>query len=165
MAEEQTPDAPPEGDQEQQGKETFDADYVQKLRAEAAKYRTQAKENSSAAQRLAELEEASKSESQKQAERLAAAEARVKEFETREQVSAWAAEVVDGTPIPASALRGSTREELEAHFEQLKALIPETPATPPGLPGPYVPNAGKTPTTPLNGDPLLDALKSKLGIS
>ena len=51
--------------------ETFDADYVAKLRKEAAKYRTEAKANADAAKKLAEIEEANKSEQQKQAERLA----------------------------------------------------------------------------------------------
>lgn len=65
---------PPEGTEQQAEGKTFDADYVEKLRKEAAKYRTEAKANSEAAKRLAEIEEASKTESQKNADRLAAAE-------------------------------------------------------------------------------------------
>jgi hypothetical protein len=60
----------PDGD----GK-TFDADYVEKLRKEAAKYRTEAKANADAAKRLAEIEESQKSEVQKAAERAATLEA------------------------------------------------------------------------------------------
>jgi hypothetical protein len=52
--------------------ETFDADYVKKLRAEAAKYRTEAKANADAAKRLADYEEAQKTEQQKLADRLEA---------------------------------------------------------------------------------------------
>lgn len=63
-------DQPPEGEQAK----TFDAEYVKKLRDEAAKYRTEARTNSEAAKRLSEMEEASKTEAQKQADRLAAAE-------------------------------------------------------------------------------------------
>lgn len=55
------------GEQEQQAK-TFDADYVEKLRKEAAKYRTEAKANADAAKRLAEIEEANKSEIEKAVE-------------------------------------------------------------------------------------------------
>lgn len=67
---------PPEGVQEQQQEQpkTFDADYVANLRKEAAKYRTEAKANADAAKRLAEIEEANKSEVQRAADRLKAAE-------------------------------------------------------------------------------------------
>lgn len=76
MSEEQQatePDAPEEQPQEggEPEPDTFDAEYVAKLRKEAAKYRTEAKANAEAAQKLAEIEEANKSEQQKQAERLA----------------------------------------------------------------------------------------------
>ena len=49
---------------------TFDADYVEKLRKENAKYRTEAKANADAAKRLAEIEDANKSEAEKAAERI-----------------------------------------------------------------------------------------------
>lgn len=62
-------ETPPEGEPK-----TFDAEYVEKLRKEAAKYRTEAKANAGAAQRLAEIEEAQKTAEQKAAERLAKAE-------------------------------------------------------------------------------------------
>ena len=54
--------------------ETFDADYVKKLRAEAAKYRTEAKANAKAAEQLAVIEAANKTEAEKAAERLTALE-------------------------------------------------------------------------------------------
>jgi hypothetical protein len=50
---------------EQESSKTFDADYVGKLRAEAAKYRTEAKANADAAKRLAEIEDANRSETEK----------------------------------------------------------------------------------------------------
>ena len=62
---------PQEGDRQP---ETFDAEYVKKLRAENAKHRTEAKANAEAAKRLAEIEEANKTEAQKAADRLAAAQ-------------------------------------------------------------------------------------------
>lgn len=64
---------PQEGAEPEQAK-TFDAEYVDKLRKEAAKYRTEAKANAEAAERLAQIEEANKTEAQKLADRLAAAE-------------------------------------------------------------------------------------------
>jgi hypothetical protein len=70
--EEQEPEAPteetpPEGETP----ESFDAEYVAKLRKEAAKYRTEAKANAEAAKKLAEIEDASKTEQERQAARLA----------------------------------------------------------------------------------------------
>ena len=60
-----------------EGAETFDAEYVTKLRKEAARYRTEAKANADAAKRLAELEDAQKSDAEKAADRIAKAEAEV----------------------------------------------------------------------------------------
>jgi len=54
---------------------TFDADYVKKLRDEAAKYRNEAKTNAEAAAKLAKLEEDQKSETQKLADAATAAKA------------------------------------------------------------------------------------------
>jgi hypothetical protein len=65
-----TEEAPPEGDPK-----VFDADYVDKLRKESAKYRTEAKANADAAKRLAEIEEAQKTEAEKVADRLRSLEA------------------------------------------------------------------------------------------
>jgi hypothetical protein len=73
-----TEQTPPEGEPK-----TFDADYVDKLRKESAKYRTEAKANADAAKRLAEIEEASKSEAEKASERLAKAEQTARDAEAR----------------------------------------------------------------------------------
>src|SRR5690349_3293430 len=72
---------PQEGQQDEPT--TFDAEYVAKLRKENAKYRTEAKANASAAKKLAEIEEANKSEAQKAAERLTKAEQRAVEAEAK----------------------------------------------------------------------------------
>ena len=73
-----TEQAPLEGEPK-----TFDAEYVEKLRKENAKYRTEAKANADAAKRLTEIEEANKSEADKVAERLAKAEQSAREAEAR----------------------------------------------------------------------------------
>jgi hypothetical protein len=67
----------------EQEPKVFDADYVEKLRKESAKYRTEAKANAEAAKRLAEIEEANKTEVQKAADRIAAAEQKALEAERR----------------------------------------------------------------------------------
>lgn len=131
-------------------------------KAEARKWEARAKENSDAAKRLAEIEEAFKTEAQKAAERLAAAEAKVKEYETREQIAAWKAEVAEATGVPATVLAGSTKEEIEAHAETLKPLISasQQPAAPQPIPG-----EGRAAPIPLNGDGIESALRKALGIS
>lgn len=73
---------PQEGTQDKPA-ETFDAEYVAKLRKEAAEYRTKAKANADAAKRLAEIEDAQKTADQRAAEREAAAEKRIAEAEAR----------------------------------------------------------------------------------
>lgn len=107
-------------------------------KAEARKWEARSKENAAAAARLAEIEEASKTEAQKAAERLAALEAENAAFKQKEQVAAWAAEVSEATGVPSAALRGGTKEELAAHAETLKALI----AAPRG---PVIPSQGQQP--------------------
>jgi hypothetical protein len=81
MTEPQSP--PPEGQQAEQDAKTFDAEYVDKLRKEAAKYRTEAKANADAAKRLADIEDSQKSDAVKADERIAKAEQRAIEAEAR----------------------------------------------------------------------------------
>lgn len=73
-SEAETPAPPQEGNDPAPESEAFDAEYVAKLRKEAAKYRTEAKANAEAARKLAEIEEANKTEAEKQAERVATLE-------------------------------------------------------------------------------------------
>ncbi|MDH6279349.1 hypothetical protein [Prescottella agglutinans] len=65
---------PQEQAQEADAPQVFTAEYVEKLRKENAKHRTEAKANAEAAQRLAEIEDANKSETQRLSEALTAAE-------------------------------------------------------------------------------------------
>lgn len=122
----ETPSEEPAADE---GKK-FDEAYVKKLRDEAAKYRTQAKENAQAAERLAEIEEAQKSEAQRQAEALEAAQTELASYKEREQVRAWTEEVSKESGVPASALRGGSLEEIQAHADELKSLITPSKAEP-----------------------------------
>lgn len=75
------------------------------------------------------------SEYDKERERAEAAERKAAAYEAKEQVAAWASEIVKGSSIPANALRGSTKEELTEHFEVLKGIAPapaQRRGTPPG---------------------------------
>ena len=76
---EDTTAAPEPQEGTEQDTETFDAEYVAKLRKEAAKYRTEAKANADAARRLAEIEQASKTEAERTTERITALEQQLAE--------------------------------------------------------------------------------------
>lgn len=128
----QEPENTPESGQEPAStdepvvKQTFDADYVKQLRAEAASHRKEAQE---VKQRLQELEDRDASELEKaqnkvtkEAQRAEAAEARLTRYEVaaEKQVPAEAVEL----------LTGSTREELEAQADKILSFAakPEAPA-------------------------------------
>lgn len=55
---------------ERKKKETFDREYVKKLRDEAAKYRTKAKELEPLAEKMRELEESKKTDLEKAQDRI-----------------------------------------------------------------------------------------------
>lgn len=67
---------------------------------------------------------------------LAAANAKIKAMEDRAALAQTAAEVAAQTGVPASLLRGSTKEELEAHAKAIAAAYAKPAA-------PAVPNEGK----------------------
>lgn len=154
MADEQTPAAeqqqtawtPPAS---QADLDRIIADRVSRERAKFADYadlKTKATE-------FDKLAESQKTELQKALDRATAAEQKAAELESRDQRAKWAADIVKDSKVPASALRGATEDELKAHFEELKALIPaeEAPKPKPGAVGPYVPIEGSNHTGTLGG--------------
>lgn len=139
--------------QEETHAESFDADYVKKLRAESAKYRTEAKANADAAKRLAEIEDANKSEQEKLQERLAAAEQREADANAR-LLRAEVASEKGLTAKQAARLTGTTKEELAADADEFLAdladkYVPKATATP-GQTGAGVGGSSKDD----DGDPL-----------
>ena len=105
-----------------------------------------AKDNADAAKRLAEIEEASKTEAQKAADRLAAAEKAATEASS--SLARLEVALAKGlTPSQAKRLVGSTREELEADADELLKDIGD--AARPRAPKPD-PTQGRVP----NGTPL-----------
>lgn len=106
--------------------------------------------------RLKAYEDAQKTEAEKQAERLAEFErenAELKSAKTR-------AEVAAAKGVPANLLSGSTQEDLEASADALIAF--KGTQEPQKL---IVPNEGRSPDLPLNGDGLEESLKKALGIN
>lgn len=99
-------------------------------KAKSREWEKRAKENKAAADRLAELEESQKTEAQKLADRLAAAEQRAAAAETKVERARIAAE----KGVPADLLVGDTTEALEAFADQLVAFRGEAqklPVAPP----------------------------------
>lgn len=79
-----------------------------------------------ASEQLPELQrKAEESEAQ-----LAEANARIAEFEQQRQIAEWAEQAARETGVPASVLKGSTLDELQAHAQQIKAAMPVYPTLP-----------------------------------
>ena len=108
-------------------------------KAESRKWESRAKENlatakanEDAARRLADIEEAQKTEAQKAQERVEAAEKRASELELR----SLRAEVAAEKGVPVGLLSGSTKEALEAaadaliEFRGVQAQSPDGPIAP-----------------------------------
>jgi len=132
-------------------------------KAEARKWETRAKENSQkakeneeAAARLAQIEEANKTEAEKQAEELSRLRTELESTRTGQ----LRAEVAAAHGLPINLLAGSSKEELEASAEALMAFRGE-PASALRVPL-VIPGEGSAPLA-LNGSGLEEALKKALG--
>lgn len=99
-------------------------------KAEARKWEERAKGNKSALDELTGKFTAADSERTELATKL-------QTYEAEKERAALVTDVAKAAEVPASALRGNTREELEAHAEVLKALIKPS--------GPVVPGQERTP--------------------
>lgn len=160
-----------ETDSEQDGKDW--KSEAEKWKAQSRKNEQQAKANAEAARRLAELEEADKSESDKLTKRLTEAEARAAASELR--LLKLEVGLEKGlTKDQAQRLTGETREELEADADQLIEMFgvktadedePEGDPLPERTPHEKLrPGRKGADPLPLNGDPIVKALERKLGI-
>lgn len=117
-----------ETETETQDEQTTDlAAEVEKWKALSRKNEARATENSDKAKRLDDLEEAQKSETEKLVARAEAAEAKIAERDKADAARTLADEVAKAKGVSASVLRGSTKEELEAHADSILALMPEKP--------------------------------------
>lgn len=159
MADETAPHGAPETPDNTDNPTSADTDW----QAEARKWEKRSKENlaaakvnEEAAQRLAAFEESQKTEAQRLQEERDQAKADL----AAERAARLRAEVAATKGIPANLLSGSTQEELEASADALIAF--KGAQEPQKL---YVPNEGKSPDLPLNGDGLEQSLKKALGIS
>lgn len=129
-----------DGDQgggEDKKPETGEPTELEKARAEVEKWKAlsrkneeQAKANAEKAKKFDELEDANRTEQEKLLARAEEAEKRLAEREAKDAAAEMAAEVARDKGVPVEALRGSNREELEAHADALAALLPKKPPAP-----------------------------------
>lgn len=103
---------------------------VEKWKALSRKNEQRAKDNEAAAKRLAEIEDANRTELEKIQARAEAAEKALADRDAKEQIAALVAEVADAKNVPAAILRGATREELEEHADTYLASLPVIPNAP-----------------------------------
>lgn len=99
-------------------------------KAEARKWEQRSKENKTALDELAGKYTAADTERTELATKL-------QTYEAEKERAALVSEVATAKGVPASALRGTTREELEAHAEVLAELIKPS--------GPVIPGQEKSP--------------------
>lgn len=138
------PSEPQEGaGDESQG---FSREYVEKLRRDAAKYRTEAKSNATAAAELAKIRDARKSDEERRAEAAVAIEKRATESDLRAARAEIALEK-GLTLAQAKRLVGATREELEADADEVLRDFPTSRTTSPSY------NGGPRTTAPSTREP------------
>lgn len=151
------------GEQTEQGQEapkfeaiTSQEDFDKAIQARIARERAKFadyEEVKARASKLTEIEEANKTEAEKQAERLAQLERENAELTSGK----LRAEVAADKGVPSGLLSGSTREELEASADALIQFRGESSST-----KLHVPNEGKSPK-PGNGSNDAEFARSLFG--
>ena len=125
----------PHGAEQAESERDWKAEY-EKAVAQSRKWEQRAKENKDAAARLADLEDASKTDAEKLEDavrRAEDAEARLAEYERRAERDATVAEVAAAKGVDAellSRMAGGTREEIEADADFIAARAAAAPIYP-----------------------------------
>jgi hypothetical protein len=108
---------------------------VEKWKALSRKNEARAEENADKAKRFDAIEDENRTELDRVTARAEAAEKIIADNKAKEEAAALREEIAkakgfEERKVPVSALRGTTREELEAHADELLALLPVPPAAP-----------------------------------
>ena len=161
MSEETTTDTVAGDTQEVSKQETFSLDYVQGLRQEAAKYRTEKNEAVAAAK--AELAAgydrslaAKDSEFESLRSDMSSRELELVKLRTALQAGIPSEDVFDVVAL----VQGNDEESISESVSRVKSLIGKAPERD----RPVDPSQGSGNTLPLNGDPLLESLKKIVGV-
>lgn len=125
--------------------QTFTQDQVNVLvgnarKKERAKYENYEKYKADS-EKLAEIEEANKTDLEKALSRAEQAEKELTALKQTQQIAEWKAEVSKETGVPAEALHGESREALEACAETLQKYF-----TPQDNTRPYIASDGFAPS-------------------
>lgn len=75
---------------------------------------------------LNDLKEAQKSDLEKATSRAEEAEQKLAEYEHKAEVATWRSEVSKETGVPAEAISGNTKEEMQSCAESLKKYFPDS---------------------------------------
>jgi membrane protein involved in colicin uptake len=123
-------------------KKTIEQQQLADAQAEAEKWKAlsrkneeRANSNADKAKRFDEMEDANRTELEREKARADAAEKIIADQKAKDDAAKVRDEVAkakgfEERNVPASALRGSTREELEAHADEILALLPEPKPAP-----------------------------------
>lgn len=68
--------------------------------------------------------------------RIDALEGENKEMKHQKEIASWRDDVANKTGVPASVLRGDTKEDIEAHAQAIKDALSAYPTVNPGKPAP-----------------------------
>lgn len=112
-------------------------------KAEARKWEQRAKENTAAAKKLAEIDEANKSEATKAAERITALETELADS----KAAALRAQAAADADVPLALITASTEDEIKAQVKTLKEWLGDKK---PG--GNHVPREGRQTNPPKTDD-------------
>lgn len=112
---------------------------AEKWKALSRKNEERANSNADKAKRFDEAEDANRTELEREKARADAAEKVIAENKAKDDALALRNEIAkakgfEERKVPVTALRGSTREELEAHADEILALLP-TPKPAPSADG------------------------------
>ena len=130
-------------------------------KAEARKWEKRAKANSDAAEKLAAIEEANKTELEKATERAERAEAALRAAEVERERTAQVEQAAKATGVPVEVLRGYGGDDVAGYAEGIKGYFAKTAA-------PVVPNDGKHADTSMTRESILaiaDPAKRKAAIA
>ena len=125
----------PHGTEPTEPEKDWKAEY-EKVLAQSRKWEQRSKDNAAAAKRLAELEDASKTDAEKLADatkRAEEAEAKVADYERRAERAGIVAEVAAERGVDAELLgrmSGDTREEVEANADFIAQKLAGKPMYP-----------------------------------
>jgi len=127
------------------GNEPDQVDYEAKYKdmlAHSREWERRAKANKAAAVELAHLKESQAEEKQK----YEALQAKLEAYEAENEQKKWKTEIAHELNVPMELLRGSTREQIQEHAEQIASVLHPKPKAP------QIHSAGKQPDKPESSD-------------